>query len=335
MSILFEPLEIRGVRLENRIASAPMASLTSTKTGLPTADTLETYTPIAESGVGLAVLEHHAVHPDGRARVRQLMMDRDEVLPYQRDLAGIFSSHGVPALVQLNHAGSQIMDEDLAENGWIPKGPSPIRHPRSNIFTMPTALSLEEISSIPALFADAARRAMKAGYRGVEIHACHGYLLAQFLSPMTNLRSDAYGGDVKSRARLVFEVHEAVRQAVSDDAVVAVRLGMADTLPGKDPSGQTIDDARWIAGEFSSIGLDLLDLSGNMCGYDGQGEAWFAPYCRTVKDKSGKVPVICSGGIKNPETALRLLERQECDIVGIGRALKADPGLVRSWKEKE
>jgi 2,4-dienoyl-CoA reductase-like NADH-dependent reductase (Old Yellow Enzyme family) len=72
-----------------------------------------------------------------------------------------------------------------------------------------------------------------------------------------------------------------------------------------------------------------------MCGYDGQGEAWFAPYCRTVKDTSGKVPVICSGGIKNPGTALRLLERQECDIVGIGRALKADPGLVRSWKEQE
>lgn len=335
MTPLFEPLEIRGVRLGNRIVAAPMASMTCTKTGLPTADTLEYYMPVAASGAGLAVIEHHAVHPDGRARVRQLMMDRDEILPYQRDLAGLFSSQGMPALVQLNHAGSKVMDEDLFENGWTPKGPSPIRHPRSNIFIMPKALSTDEISSLPRLFADSAQRAVSAGYPGVEIHACHGYLLGQFLSPMTNLRSDAYGGDLKNRARIIFEVHDAVRQAVGDGTVVAVRLGMADTLPDKEPSGQTIEDARWVAGEFSSRGLDLLDLSGNMCGYDGQGEAWFAPYCRTVKDAAGRIPVICTGGIRNPETALRLLDRQECDLVGIGRALKADPNLVRTWKDQE
>lgn len=335
MTLLFEPLEIRGVRLKNRIVAAPMASMTCTNTGLPTADTLENYMPIAESGVGLAVIEHHAVHTDGKVRVRQLMMDRDEVLPYQRDLAGLFSSGGTPVLVQLNHAGSQVMDEDLLENGWTPKGPSPIRHPHSNIFIMPKALSADEIASLPILFADAAQRAVRSGYTGVEIHACHGYLLGQFLSPMTNLRSDAYGGDVKNRARMIFEVHDAVRQAVGNDTVVAVRLGMADTLPDKEPSGQTIEDARWVAGEFSSRGLDLLDLSGNMCGYDGQGEAWFAPYCRTVKDAAGRIPVICTGGIRNPETALRLLDRQECDLVGVGRALKADPNLVRTWKEQE
>jgi 2,4-dienoyl-CoA reductase-like NADH-dependent reductase (Old Yellow Enzyme family) len=335
MTLLFEPLEIRGTRLKNRIAAAPMASMTCTKTGFPTADTLDYYMPIAGSGVGLAVIEHHAVHSDGRARVRQLMMDRDEVLPYQRDLAGLFSSQRMPVLVQINHAGSQIMDEDLFENGWAPKGPSPIRHPRSNIFIMPQALSGDEISDLPRLFADAALRAVSAGYTGVEIHACHGYLLGQFLSPMTNLRSDAYGGDVKNRARIIFEVHDAVRQSVSDDTIVAVRLGMADTLPDRDPSGQTIEDARWVAAEFSSRGLDILDLSGNMCGYEGTGEAWFAPYCRTVKDAAGRIPVICTGGIRNPETALRLLERQECDLVGIGRSLRADPDLVRTWKEQE
>ncbi|MDO9507937.1 MAG: tRNA-dihydrouridine synthase [Thermovirgaceae bacterium] len=335
MSLLFEPLEIKGIRLKNRIVAAPIASMTCTKTGLPTADTLENYMPIAESGVGLAVIEHHAVHPDGRVRVRQLMMDRDDVLPYQKGLASLFSSCGTPALVQLNHAGSLIMDEDLLENGWAPKGPSPIRHPRSNLYVMPMGLSSDEISSLPQLFADAARRAVGAGYSGVEIHACHGYLLGQFLSPMTNLRSDSYGGEVKNRARLIFEVHDAVRHVVGDETVIAVRLGMADTLPDRDPCGQTIDDARWVAGEFSSRGLDLLDLSGNMCGYDGHGEAWFAPYCRTVKDAAGSIPVICAGGIKTAETALRLLDRGECDLVGVGRALKSDPNLVRTWKEQE
>ncbi len=332
MSILFEPLEIRGIRLRNRITSAPMASNTCTKTGLPTADTLEYYAPIAESGVGLGIVEHHAVHPDGRARVRQLMMDRDEAIPYQKDLSGLFSSRKVPVIVQLNHAGSQIMDEDLLVNGWSPIGPSPIRHPRSKVFIMPRGLTTEEISSLPGLFAEAAKRAVKSGYSGVEIHACHGYLLGQFLSPMTNLRSDSYGGEIKNRARLIFEIHDAVRGAVGDETVVAVRLGLADTLPDKEPSGQTIEDSRWIAGEFSSRGLDLLDLSGNMCGYEGQGKAWFAPYCRTVKDAAGKIPVVCTGGIRTPDTAIRLLDRGDCDIVGIGRALKADPGLVRGWE---
>ncbi len=335
MSILFEPLEIRGVRLENRIVIPPMASMTCTKTGLPTADTLETYMPLAGCGAGLAVIEHHAVIPEGRTRLRQLLMDRDEILPYQKDLASLFSGRNMPALIQLNHAGSFIVDEDLFENGWIPKGPSPIRHPRSNLFIMPTGLSTDEISAIPKMFADAANRAVRAGYPGVEIHAAHGYLLGQFLSPMTNRRSDSYGGCVRNRARLIFEVHEAVRDAVGCDPVVAVRLGMADTLPDKDPSGQTIEDARWVAGEFASRGLDLLDLSGNMCGFDGQGEAWFAPYCRTVKDAAGKTPVVCTGGIKTYETALRLLDRQESDLVGVGRALKTDPNLVRTWKKQQ
>ena len=107
----------------------------------------------------------------------------------------------------------------------------------------------------------------------------------------------------------------------------------ADTLPGAEPVGQTVDDARWVAAEFSSVGLDLLDFSGNMCGYDGHGEAWFAPYCRTVKDSAGDVPTICTGGIRSAETALRLLERGDCDLVGVGRALKRDPGLIHKWKD--
>ena len=335
MTLLFEPLEIRGQRLRNRIVAPPMASLSCTNTGLPTMETLEYYKPVSESGVGLAVLEHHAVHPEGRTRLRQLLLDRDEVLPYQQDLAGLFSGAGLPALVQVNHAGSYVEDEDLLQNEWFPKASSPIRHPRSTALIMPAKLTLEEIALVPVTFLEAAGRAARAGYAGVEIHAAHGYLLGQFLSPMTNRRTDNYGGSIKNRARLLFEVYEAVREAVGDELVVAVRLGMADTFPGADPVGQTIDDARWVASEFSSVGLDLLDLSGNMCGYDGHGEAWFAPYCRTVKDAAGDIPTICTGGIRSAETALRLLDRGECDLVGVGRALKSDPNLVRKWKDLE
>ena len=193
MTLLFEPLEIRGHRLRNRIVAPPMASLTSTKTGLPTVDTLDNYRPLTESGVGLAILEHHAVHAEGRTRLRQLLLDRDEVLSYQGDLAGLFSGAGLPALVQVNHAGSYVEDDDLLDDGWLPKAPSPIRHPRSTALIMPVKLTLEEIALIPVAFLEAASRAVRAGYCGVEIHAAHGYLLGQFLSPMTNRRSDNYG----------------------------------------------------------------------------------------------------------------------------------------------
>ena len=106
MTLLFEPLEIRGIRIKNRIAAPPMASLSSTKTGLPTADTLDNYIPLSESGAGIAIIEHHAVHAEGRTRLRQLLLDRDEVIPYQKDLAGLFSGKGVPALAQISRTRS-------------------------------------------------------------------------------------------------------------------------------------------------------------------------------------------------------------------------------------
>lgn len=333
-NLLFEPLEIGPVRLENRVVAAPVATGTSTREGLPTADTLAAHALIAESGVGLSVVEHHAVHKDGRTRLRQPLLDREEVIPYQRKLYEVYASADCPAFIQLNHAGSLINDEEMLDGNFIPYGPSPIRHPYCHLYVMPRAMAIKEIEAATVQFAEAAKLAVRVGYPGVEIHGCHGFLIGQFLSPLTNHRSDRYGGEIKNRARLLFEIYEAVRDSIPRENPVAVRLGVADTMPQKPPAGLTVEESKWVARELAAKKVSLLDLSGNLCGFEGAGNAYFAPYAEAIKEVAGSVPVICTGGIKDAETAENLLREGICDLVGLGRILRRDPETVNKWSEE-
>lgn len=332
--LLWEPLEIGPVRLDNRLVAAPVATATATREGLPTADTLDAHITIAESGVGLSVVEHHAVHKDGRTRLRQPLLDREGVVPYQEKLHDLYASRGCPAFIQLNHAGSLVCDEEMLDGSFMPYGPSPIRHPYCNIYVMPRAMAMQEIEAVARQFAKSAKFAVQAGYPGVQIHACHGFLIGQFLSPLTNHRSDRYGGVIKNRARFLFEIFEAVRYSIPWENPVAVRLGVADTMPEKTPAGLTVEDSKWVARELAAKKVDLLDLSGNLCGYEGSGSAYFAPYAKVVKEAVGNVPVVCTGGVNDPATAENLLGEGVCDLVGIGRHLRKDPGAVRKWRER-
>lgn len=332
---LLEPIELRAVRCENRVVLAPMASASASAQGLPSDITLETYAPLAASGVGLAIVEHHAVHRGGRARVAQLMADSDDLVEELKSLPALFRQARLPVFAQISHAGALIRDDKLlAEPGFVPAAPSELPHPDVP-GQIPRALPEGEVRDLPAFFASGARRLIAAGYDGVEIHACHGYLLSQFLSPLTNVRKDVYGGSTANRARLLFECYEAVRAELDNDIPVAVRLGLADYLPGQERSGLTLEESVWIARELASMEVDLLDLSGNLCGYDGPGEAWFAPFVRVVRDAVGKkVPVVCTGGIRSSVRAEELLRHEICDLVGVGRPLLKDPDTVNKWKEE-
>ena len=333
MSLLWQSLELRSLRLTNRIVAAPTATGTADREGIATEKGLAHYGGLARSGVGLAVVEHHAVSPEGRVRVSQYRLDRDDVVEAHRALTAPFREAGLPAMVQINHAGAAVRDEELRlAEGFRTLAPSPVFHPALP-GVLPRALTKGEIGALPGLYAEAARRAVLCGYDGVEIHACHGYLLSQFLSPLTNVRTDGYGGAILSRARILFEVFEAVRSVVDSDLPVAIRLGVADTLPGEEPRGLTIDETVRVARELAALGVDLLDLSGNLNGYDGRGEAWFAPYSRLVKE-AVPVPVVCTGGIRSALTAERLLREGVCDLVGVGRPLMADSQALGSWRER-
>lgn len=333
-NVLWRPIQVGPMELKNRVVSAPIATSTSTKDGLPTADTLDLNEKLAESGVALSIVEHHAVHKDGRTRLRQLLLDRDEVIPYQQKLTELYHTNGCNVIVQVNHAGSLIQDEEMMVEDWAPVAPSALRHPRCTLYVMPRPLKTEEISSLVEFYAEASARAVKSGYGGVEIHACHGYLIGQFLSPLTNQRKDCYGGDIKNRARFLFEVYEAVKGLLSDQHVVAVRLGVADSMPNEEPRGLTINDSQWVAKELAAMGVDFIDISGNHCGYDGKGEGYFADYALAIKNVAGDTPIVCTGGITELSTAQTLLEKGVCDLVGLGRALRRNYKIVREWEEE-
>jgi len=330
---LTDPLEIRGIRLRGRIAAAPIATASADPEGGPTPRSLEIYRRLAGSGVDLVVVEHHAVCRKGRARLAQFRLDSDPAAETNRPLAELFRDADCPALVQINHAGSQIRDEALLAEKYSISAPSEVKHPSCALALKPRAMDGKEIAATIESFAAAARRAIHAGYPGVQVHACHGYLLGQFLSPITNLRRDEYGGKIQNRARLLFEVVEAVRPVLGNDGVLSVRLGLSDSFPKDPPEGLCLEDGLWVARELGRLGIDHLDVSGKLCGYDAPGEAFFADWARAAREAAGKVPVTCTGGIRKLETAQALVAGGACDIVGIGRGLQKDPELVRKWKE--
>ena len=240
------------------------------------------------------------------------------MIPEHRRLTDAIHEGGCKAFVQLNHAGSNGIDESVSASN--------VNIPTKKLSKRPRELASDEILAIEAQFANAAGRAIEAGYDGVEIHCAHAYLLNQFYSPMINKRTDQYGGSLENRLRFLMETINAVRQAVGVDIPIAVRLGGADYLPG----GSKEEDAVEAAILLEKAGIDLLDISGGMCFFLRPGHlepGYFSSMTEKIKAKVS-IPVLLTGGIKKVEDAERLLTEGKADMIGVGRALMKDAG----WK---
>ncbi len=328
--MLWSPLEIRGVTLANRVVVAPMASGSADAEGVPTEKGIDLYRRFAAGGAGLVTLEHHAVRRDGYVRRGQYSLHRDDLLPKHLPLGEVFRSAGVPGLVQINHAGSAVKDPALLQEGLIPLAPSEVPHPKGLEGVLPREMTREDCEEMRNAFVRAALRGIRIGYAGVEVHACHGFLLGQFLSPLTNIRKDAYGGDVAGRSRLLRDIVAALREELGG-AILSVRLAVADEL-GEKPRGLAFEDVLWIARELASLGVDLISVSGNFCGFDAPQSAPWAPYSEAVQAAVGKVPVLCTGNIRSPREAEALLQKGTCQLVGMGRPFAANPEILDSWR---
>ncbi len=189
-------------------------------------------------------------------------------------------------------------------------------------------MTAEEIRELEERFAEAALRAMRAGYDGVELHCAHGYLLNQFYSPLTNLRRDEYGGDLEGRCRFLLEAAAMARSALGSSPVLAVRLGGCDYLPG----GAAEEDAVSASRLLERSGVDLLDISGGMCGFilPGRSEpGYFGSMTEKIK-AAVAVPVLLTGGVTRIDDAERLLREGRADLIGVGRALFRDA----HWAER-
>ena len=221
----------------------------------------------------------------------------------------------------MNHGGVNTIDDPVSASEEV--------LPLKQQLRIPHPLTVDEILALEEVYAAAALRAVKAGYDGVEIHSAHGYLLNQFYSPLTNKRTDEYGGPMENRMRFLLETVAAVRKVVGPDVPLAVRLGGADYLPG----GSTEEDAVQASVMLEKAGVDLLDLSGGMCFYsrpDHKEPGYFSTMTEKIK-KEVTIPVLLTGGVRTLEDAERLLAEGKADLIGVGRSLLKDA----HWLEKQ
>lgn len=332
MSRLFDGTEINGMKLANRfVRSATWEGMASPE-GAVTPKLIDTMTALARGGVGLIISGHTYIRQEGQAGPWQLGVYEDSLIAGLRDMAAAVHDAGGKIVMQLAHAGHFALSKLTGRTPVVAsvyEGLS--RSPRKELTT-------QDIQDLVGAFADAAGRAKSAGFDGVQIHAAHGYLLSQFLSPIYNRRSDGYGGSIENRARIHVEVIHAVRKAVGKDYPVLIKMNCADFAE----NGLSLEDSL-IAGEIlADAGLDAIELSGGLLTggklspsrpgiHSADKEAYFREELIAFK-KNIRIPLILVGGIRSVEVAEKLVADGSADYIAMCRPLIREPDLVQRWK---
>ncbi len=323
MNSLLEPLKLDKLTLKNRLIMPPMATSKSEKDGKLNKAILDYYDEKSNGGyISMIIIEHSFITQQGKADGGQLSVADDSVVEDLKKLSDIIHKNGTLAVMQINHAGSAASS---SVTGYDSVGPSAVENPRLKI--MPKELTKEEIKTIVKEFRDSAVRTKQAGFDGVEIHSAHGYLLNQFFSPLTNRRTDEYGGDLKGRIKIHLDIIKAVREAVGAKFPILLRLGACDYKEG----GTTIEDSKTAAIEFEKAGVDILDISGGLFGYmiEGlTGQGFLSPLTEEIK-KVVSIPVILTGGVTEAKAADELLSQGKADLIGVGRAIYRDSNWAK------
>ncbi|MDX2591586.1 MULTISPECIES: NADH:flavin oxidoreductase/NADH oxidase family protein [Streptomyces] len=337
-SELFSPLPLRsGQVLRNRIAKAAMEENMAGEGQLPDQGLLSLYRRWASGGTGLLITGNVMVHAEALTGPGGVVLDEHAPLEPFTEWARAGKSGGGAIWMQINHPGRQIQ-ADMPGVVWGPSDVAVSLGKHSSRFGRPVAMTAEQIEATVTRYAVAARRAEEAGFDGVEIHAAHGYLLSQFLSPLVNKRTDAWGGSLENRARMLLDIVRAVRATVSPSFAVAVKLNSADFQRG----GFDADDARQVIEMLAPLGVDLVELSGGsyespaMSGRPADSrtqarEAYFLDLARDLV-KSSPLPLMLTGGITRRETAEKVLESGVA-IIGMGTALAVTPDLPDRWRD--
>lgn len=323
---IFEEIKAKNIDFKNRIIMPPMATAKADENGHISQELLDYYEEKTSHGLfSLVIVEHNFVDPLGKASGRQVSIADDSSIEGLKKLANLIKDNGSKAVVQINHAGSAAIEKIISQR---PVGPSEIKNPSQKDTELPRELTIDEIKEIENRFADAALRVKKAGFDGVEIHSAHGYLLNQFLSPLTNKREDEYGGDINGRIKIHLEIIKKIREKVGEDYPIFLWLGAGD---GKE-AGLSQTDAVYAAKTFEKQGVDVLDISGGMCLYfsDDDYPGFFDYLSKPIYDEVD-IPVILTGGVKAGKDIEDILERDVCDLVGVGRAVFKDS----NWIENE
>jgi len=331
LSALFSPITIKNTEIPNRAVLPPMGTGLCEKGG-EVSDALLAYMKRqAAGGAGLLISEITAVHPTGMISPLEVGAWDDQFIPGLKKLADVMQASGSKAAMQLHHAGRESMY--MLKKG---KAMGPSATPSLIYQQPPREMSLEEIQEIISSFGQAARRAREAGFDAVEIHGAHGYLLTQFLSAISNQRTDAYGGDFAGRARFVIEVAREVRKCVDEDFPVLLRISAEEYIK----NGYTVDDVLTILPDLVEAGVDVIHASvgthGSPAGvtsappaFDTGFNVWRADKIKQAAD----IPVIAVGRFNDPRPANEVIQKGEADFVAFGRQQLCDPDFLEKARQ--
>ena len=311
MPCLSDSLLVKGLTLRNRIVMPPMYTGLAEPDGAVTDGLVDHYVRRSAS-VGLVIIEHSYVILEGKLGSKQLGIHDDQLIPSLEKLSSSIHATGTPVVIQITHAGRATNSEIT---GSPPVSPSAEDKARG--------LRTDELPVLVEAFEDAAQRAIKAGFDGVEIHGAHGFLLNQFFSPLANHRRDDYGGPLENRIRFPLEVVNAIREK-TQGRLLLYRLGSDDL----NPAGTQITDSQKFAEKLETSGVDILDISGGLCHSTPaqlqKRQGYFIPQAEEIK-KTVNIPVIGVGGITEAAYADSLVRKKQVDLVAVGRALLEDP----------
>ena len=324
MNILFKPGRIGTLELPNRLVRSATAEAMADDGGRPRPALLQLYRELARGGVGLIISGHFFVHPSGKAHAEMTGAHDDRLVPALAELADAVHQEGGRLVAQINHGGVQC-HRDVTDSVM---GPSPFDPPWQEVPVRP--MTEGQIETIIDAYGQAARRVQEASFDGVQIHAAHGYLIGQFLSPFVNRRGDRWGGDLSGRTRFLTEVSRAIRDQVGLDYPVLIKLGMLDGMDG----GLTVAEGVQVAAKLAATGIDGVELSGGMGGASSMNtipgirtegdEAYFRPLAQEVRPVTD-LPILLVGGMRSRRVMEEVLTSGDADFISLCRPLIAEP----------
>jgi len=320
MAELFTPLALRGVTLRNRIAMSPMCMYSAGEDGIATDFHLAHLAARATGGVGLIITEATAVEARGRISTNDLGLWDDAQVESLGRIVRLCKAQGTVMCTQLAHAGRKAWTPTKGAGPFPSVAPSAI--PFDADWVVPHELTRAELDAIISAYRAAAQRALRAGFDAIELHSAHGYFLHQFLSPISNHRTDEYGGSLENRARMLLRVVDGVRAVLPESQPLLVRLSSTDWIEG----GLTLDDQVQVARWLKTHGVDLVDCSsgGSTPQLPPVGPGYQVPFAERIRREAG-IATMAVGLITTPELAEEIVRNGRADVVAMGRELLRNP----------
>jgi 2,4-dienoyl-CoA reductase-like NADH-dependent reductase (Old Yellow Enzyme family) len=334
MPDIFEKTSINTMELSNRLVRSATWEGMCDSDGRPGAKLVGYYNTLAKGGIGLIITGYTFIRPDGKQLPGKMGIHTDDFADDFIKMTDTVHNAGCKIAIQLVHAGGQA---DQKVSGHPTLAPSAVKVAQFPV--IPTMLAITDIKKIVEAFSKAALRAKNYGFDGVQIHCAHGYLINQFLSPLTNQRDDEYGGSIKNRSRFLFEVYEGIRSVVGESFPLFIKLNAADYVDG----GLELDDAVWVSKQLSQKGIDAIEVSSGT-GASGaltpvrtkilspDQEAYNLEHALSIKNEVS-CPVISVGGFRTLEMIKKAIEEKGVDFISLSRPLIREPNLPNRWEQ--